>query len=113
MSDGRAGVVAAMQFLLGEPDAMSVDGAWPEMTVVVVDVQVVAPLGIQLADPRHLVPVLGHVGLQVGTGMFGPELARHLHLLRRARGGESWRYRIQRASATVPFRDQRARLVVA
>ena len=84
-----------------------------DQAVVVVDVEIVAPLREELPHPGDLVEGLRDVGLHEHLGMLAPERARQLELLGRARSCKARRDRVERAAAAVPLADQRLRLVVA
>ena len=82
MGDGRAGGVQALQLGVLQPDAVAEHGAPAAQSVVIVDVEIIAPIGEQLLDPGDFVRRLGEMGLHQAvrdvpaTGLRPPRAAR-------------------------------------
>ena len=65
----------ALQLGLVEPDAVAEHRARAAQAVMIVDVEIVPPVGEQFPDPGHLVLRLGDVGLHEAVGMLAPQSA--------------------------------------
>ena len=92
---------------------MAEEAARPEQAVALVDVEIVARLGVERGGEGDLVAVLREVGLHIGVRVLGRQRLRHLHLRRRRGDGEARRHRDMRPALPVPGGDHRLGVVVA
>ena len=113
VGDGGTAGVQALQLRLLEPDAVAEHGARPAQAVVIVDVEIAAPVGEQLLDPGDLGLGLRDMRLHQAVAVLAPQRAGGRQLLRRTRSGVARRDGVEQPAAAVPFGDQRLRLVVA
>ena len=113
MRDRRAALVAAAKLVFRQMHAMRQHGAPADQPMMIVDVEIVLPLGKQLGRPFDLAAVLRDVGLHQHVRMLAPQRARRIELRRRAGAGKARRDGIEGAPAAVPARDQRLGVVVA
>ncbi len=92
--------------------------AWPkkglrtDQPVSLIDVEIVARLGIEFGGVGDLVAVLREMGLDVALRMLGGERAGHLQLLGTGRDGEARRDRVSRPADPVPFPDELPAVVI-
>ena len=113
MHQRRFALRQPLHFAIVQPDAVGQHGAAAQQIVVVIDVEVAAPIGKQLPHPGHFLLVLGDVGVNVNIRMLPRQAPGARELLGRGGGREAWRDRILQAGMTVPAFDQRLRIGVA
>src|SRR5258708_36881784 len=93
-------------------DAMGQHGAPPDQPVMIIDVEVVLPLGEQPGGPLDLASVLRNMCVHQHILVLAPECAGGIELPRRRGAGKARRDRIEGARVAVPARDQRLRFVI-
>src|ERR1043165_9177745 len=99
MRDGGAAFMAAADLAFRKMHAMRQHGAFADQTVMIVDVEVILPLGEELGGPFGLAAIFGNMRLHQYARMLAPEAACRLELGRRARSGKARRDRVECAAA--------------
>ena len=84
-----------------------------QKAVGLVDVEIVARLGVKAEGEGDLVAVFRQMCLDVAIGMLAHQLAGHLHLLGRRGDGKARGDGIALAPGAMPFFDQRLAVVIA
>ena len=83
MDDAGPGLGQAVLFALGQVDGVAEDGTFAQKALSLVGVKVIAGLRVERADPGHFVDLFGKVGLHQAIGVFGPQGAEGVQLVRR------------------------------
>ena len=91
---------------VGEVDRVAEEALRAEQAVALVDVEVVARLGVEREGEVDLVAVLREVGLHVQVGVLGDQRLGHRHLLRGRGDREARRDGVEGAALAVPAGDQ-------
>ncbi|CAJ8478652.1 Uncharacterised protein [Burkholderia pseudomallei] len=109
----RARFGEAPAVVVVEMDAVAVHGATAQQPVVIVDIEIAAPLGKQLGRPAELVEILRDVALDEHVRMKPGEHAARFELRVRRCRREARRERVRLPAVAVPAGDQLGAVVVA
>ena len=112
MDEPRAGFAQAGAFAVGQVDRVAEERARADQPVRLVDVEIVARLRIERADPGDFLELFAQMRLHQAIGVFGPESAHRVELFGGRGRGKARRDRIGQPVAPVPAPDQRAAVVI-